>query len=118
MEKARLGSMRCWTPDGKPGWTWLLTCTLSFCRFWSVAWPLNSKRPHIRFGPTVVGGRKYPVCSHVLGRSCRDGHLDCTVPFLSASDSANSFYRVQTICQAEVGNEIGVLHYIELPFSG
>lgn len=24
VEKARLGSMRCWTPDGKPGWTWLL----------------------------------------------------------------------------------------------
>lgn len=24
VEKARLGSTRCWTPDGKPGWTWLL----------------------------------------------------------------------------------------------
>jgi hypothetical protein len=24
VEKARLRNTRCWTPDGKPGWTWLL----------------------------------------------------------------------------------------------
>lgn len=46
------------------------------------------------------------MCAHVLGRSCRDGHLSSTRVFFPTLNST-----VCTICQAGVGNEIKSLPY-------